>query len=201
MRPRPVPLVFFQAVPRIAASQQRNESIPPYLGHDGGGGNGETFPVAADDGLLRPGEIGDGQAVDQHQVGEKAKGGHGAAHGFLGGAENVEGVDFEMTDHPDSDGGLAPDRPGQNFSAKGPKSFGIIHPAKPSGAGTRDPGRGKDDRGRDHGTAERPATGFVDAGDQPQSRFEMPTLDLEIGQGLDDRRSRSLAALPFKARR
>ncbi len=79
-----------------------HDPIPRDLGDDAGGGDGKRAAVALDQRVVRQRKIPDRQAVDKAVVGRGFQGSDGAAHGEMGGAQDVQGVDFRRLGEGDS---------------------------------------------------------------------------------------------------
>ena len=101
MLPRWVSGVVFPAVMRVLLSEGAHQVIAVGFGDDGGGGDGDGFCVAFDDGLCVAGEgFGREVAVDEGEGGWVVHLFIGSGHGEEGGLDDVDGVGLD-------DGGFA----------------------------------------------------------------------------------------------
>ena len=71
-----------------------HQAVACDFGDDAGCRDRKREPVALDDGVMRHGETAHRQAVDQAMVGQGIDGLDRAAHREMGGAQDVEAVDF-----------------------------------------------------------------------------------------------------------
>lgn len=141
--------------------ERKHEAVALHFGDDACGGDAEAEGVAAHDGLLGPGEIADGEAVDEDHVwGGEAEGGHGALHGEVGGAEDVEVVDFGWGGEAggEADAGVVGEFFVEALALGGGDFFGIVQ------AGVVEV-VGEEDGGGEDGAGEAAAADFVDADD------------------------------------
>ncbi len=75
-----------------------HDPVACHLRDDAGGGDAEADRVAAHERGLRQGKIADGQPVYENMVGGRRQLSRGAAHGFMGGAEDVDAVNLLRPD-------------------------------------------------------------------------------------------------------
>ena len=89
-----VALVFGESVVRKLEVNFTHEAVSGDFCDDAGGGDREGKSVAFDDAVVRKWEIFHWEAVDEAVLGGWRDGFRGPAHGEVGGAEDVEVVDF-----------------------------------------------------------------------------------------------------------
>ena len=158
---RAIALVLLEAVARKALRVLQHQRIPRGLGQDGGRGDGGFDVVSADQRL--DGQVRDRRplvAVDEHARRLHRQGLDRTAHGIERGMQDVEAVD--VLDAGGGDGKtqrLVADLGGQALALARRELLGVAQ-ADDGAIGRKDDGSGKDRAGQ------RPATGFVDAGDQ-----------------------------------
>lgn len=154
-----VTFVLGEAILRKGGAEVAHNFIARDLGDDAGGGDAEAEAIAVNDGGLREGERGDGPAVDERVLGRWQERAQGEAHGFVGGAKDVDGVDLDGIDDADGphDGGVGDEFAVNFLTPLGQKLLGIVQPSMPEFF-RQDNGSGHD------GTGERAATGFIDTG-------------------------------------
>ena len=141
--------------------ERKHEAVALHFGDDARGGDAEAEGVAAHDGLLGPGEIPDGEAVDEDHVwAGGAEGGDGALHGEVGGAEDVEVVDFGRGGEAggEADAGVLGEFFVEALALGGGDFFRIVQARVVEVVG-------EEDGGGEHGTSEAAAANFVDADD------------------------------------
>lgn len=131
-----------------------HDAVACHLRDDAGCGDAEAEGVAADEGGLRDGEIAHGEAVNEHVVGGELLG--GAAHGFVGGAEDVDAINFLRLDDGecDADVGAGGEFRVDALAAALAELLGVIqHVVREIG--------GEDDGCGDDRAGERAASGFI----------------------------------------
>jgi len=142
-----------------------HEAVAGDLGEDAGGGDGETFAVALDDGGLRRGERGHGAAVHQRVRGRRGKLSEDGVHRAMGGLEDVDVVDDPGVDDADAE---------MNFRLRmnGGEEFladflgellGVIEASKGFGEAIGNPLRRQHRRRRHNRPGKRAAPGFINA--------------------------------------
>ena len=94
-----IAFVLRKSVGRPARLHCDHEAVARDLRDDARGGDAEAEPVAADERGLRHGEGEHGQAVDQGVVRRGGQCGESAAHRLVGGAEDIQPVDFLGLDY------------------------------------------------------------------------------------------------------
>ena len=157
----------------------KHEAVALDFGDDASGGDGKAEAVAADDGLLGPGEILDGESVDEDHVrGRGAEGGDGAAHGEVGGAEDIELVDFAGAGLAGGEAhvGVVGEGFVEVFALGAAEFFGVVEEGEVEVFG-------QEDGGGEHGTGEGAAAGFVDAGDEAAALEAVGCFVVEGGHG------------------
>ena len=96
--------MFRKAELRKLAVDFLHDVVAGYLGDDAGGGNRERDRIALYDAVVRVGKIAERKAVDEAVVGRIAEAFDRAAHGEVGGLQDVDSVDFLVVgsrDRPD----------------------------------------------------------------------------------------------------
>ena len=84
-----------KAIAGPARVQPGHRAVAQHLGQDGGGGDGEGEAIAAYQAGRGAGGLGGGAiAVDQRQIGRRWQAQYGAAHGEVGGAQNIQPADL-----------------------------------------------------------------------------------------------------------
>jgi len=160
-----VAFVAGEAVLGIGLVQFGHDAVAGDFGEDAGGGDGEAAGVAFDLILSGAGEAGDGQAVDEGEVGKGREGIERPGHGEVGGAEDIEAVDLLRFD--DGDGGEE-FRGGveeiEELTAFGGGEFLGVVEVQQSGRRVVQQVRGEEDSGGDDGSGEGAAAGFIDPG-------------------------------------
>jgi hypothetical protein len=162
-----IALVEGESITRVHLFELEHQTVAGDLGDDARGGDRVTERVALDHGRLGTGEPWDREAVDQDVLSGGNQGVERAAHGFVGSAEDVDGIDGGSVEAGDLELHL---RVVCKFreellASGGCELFGIVQRAQGRGQAVAQPGKGKDHgHGRD-GTGQRAAPGFVDAGD------------------------------------
>jgi len=91
-----ISLMFRKAEFRELTVDFPHDPVAGHLGDDAGRRDRERTAVAFDDGIVRKRETGDWQSIDQAMVGAAGEGVDGAAHGQVGGPQDIELVDFEV---------------------------------------------------------------------------------------------------------
>lgn len=91
-----VALVLGESKLRELAVDLMHDAVTGDFGDDAGGGDREGSAVAFDDSVVRKREIFHWQPVDDAMLRSRGDGLCGPAHGEVGGAEDVEAVDFIM---------------------------------------------------------------------------------------------------------
>ena len=105
----PYPALRSQPNPRIPAGKCCHDPVPGDLGDDRCGGNREAFAVTTDDCAGRAGQVvRQAVAVDQGEVGLKTL--DGAAHGEVGGSQDVHPVNDRYAGRADADFRLVPEK-------------------------------------------------------------------------------------------
>ena len=166
-----ITFVAGEAILRILRVEFDHEAVAGDFGDDAGGGDGNAKGVAADERRVVDGEAAHGESVDEGVVGFRGQGLDGAGHGEVGGAKDVEGIDF--LDAGGADGPVDFGAGGQGsveaFAFFGGELFGVIE---------ADEGevRRQDDGGGDDGAGEGSASGFVDTGHQRKPASAQGTL-------------------------
>lgn len=154
------------------------------LGDDAGGGDGERFPIALDDALVREGKEFHGEAIDEAEVDTELmfflKCLCGGGHAVVGGAEDIEGVDGGGIDLD-----LRPQHRGifdqlmiEFLTFFGADFFGIVQPRQGKV-------RRQDHSGHRYRTGKRPAPGFIDATDPRVSSGAGGVFILHVGHRSD----------------
>lgn len=89
-----------------------HQPITRHLGDDTGCRDGEGESIALDDGLVWEGKVFDRQPIDEAEVRLQLETLHCPPHGKVGGAQDIEGVDFPATSHGAGpvNGGIRSDR-------------------------------------------------------------------------------------------
>lgn len=112
MLPGAVPLVAFNPVSRKAAAGQAHDPVPANLRQDGGGGDGHAPAVTLNDRFTRRGQSAEREPIEKNHVGREGKSGHGPAHGFLGGPQDIDRVDLPGIGRSQAEDGDPADLPG-----------------------------------------------------------------------------------------
>ena len=86
--------MFRKAELRELAVDFLHDVVASDLGDDASGGDRERDRVALDDAIVRVGELAERESVDEAVVGRFAEALDRAAHGEVGGLEDVDSVDF-----------------------------------------------------------------------------------------------------------
>ena len=102
MQFRAVAFVLAEAIFGKARAEVAHNRVARDLGNDTGRGNREAEAIAIDDRRLGKGERKNGKTIDKHMIGPEIERGDGRAHGLVGGAEDIDRVNFKRID--DSDG-------------------------------------------------------------------------------------------------
>jgi hypothetical protein len=101
MQFRAVAFVLAEAILRKTRAEVPHNRVPRDFRDHAGGGNGEAVAIAVDDRSLGVGERKHRQAIDEHMLGLHGQGLDRDPHGFMGRAQNVDGVDLYRIDDPD----------------------------------------------------------------------------------------------------
>ena len=175
VRARRVPHVAREAVARVAPVERAHERVAVHLGDDRGSGDRAHERVALGIGALRDREVGDLAPVDEYEAGHERQRLDRPPAGGEPGVIDVEAVDLVGLDHAqaDADGAAA------NLDVQ-PLPLGGGQDLRVGDAVEVRAGR-EDDRGRDHGTGERPHAHLVHAGDVPDA--DPPEERLEMRRG------------------
>jgi hypothetical protein len=80
-----------------------HHSVPGYLGHNRGGGNGVANPVSFADGLLGDGKMEGLISIDQNKIGGQGKTLNSQDHRFQSGPEDIEEIDLLVMDYTEPD--------------------------------------------------------------------------------------------------
>jgi hypothetical protein len=156
---RGIPLVTGEPVVRIEPVGSDHETITRDFGNHAGSRDGEAFAIAFDDGGLWDGKRFNGQAVNQrvHRLDAQAQ--QRAAHGQMGGAQDIEGINLSWTHL-----GYAEDNPGIRnqlgvnlVTSLLSEFFTVIEGSAPVTLG-QDNGSG------DHGPGQGTPAGLIDPG-------------------------------------
>ena len=133
-----------------------HQAVTRDLGDDAGGGDGKRKSVALDDGIMRQRETSHRQAINQAMIGAGNERFHRAAHRQMGGAQDVEAVDFltVRSGHGPADVWMFRDPQIKFLTTRGADFFRIIE-ARTIEAARQDHGGGGD------GAGQRTAPGLV----------------------------------------
>ena len=117
-----------EAILRILRVEFDHDAVAGDFGDDAGGGDGDAERVAADERGVIDGEAAHWESVDEGVVGCRGQGFDGAGHGEMGGAEDVEGVDFSNSGFTDGpvDFGVGGQNGMEAFALFGGELFGVI---------------------------------------------------------------------------
>jgi len=156
-----VAFVACEFVAGVEAVHFDHDAVAGDLGEDACGGDAVAGLVAADDGGVGEGEVGDGESVDEDVVWGLREGGGRKAHGLVGGAKDVDAVDFLRADSLDvpEDIGACGEFRVEGFALFFGELLGVAKD------GVAEAG-GQDDCGGDDGAGEGPAACLVDACDE-----------------------------------
>ena len=156
-----ITFVAGKAILRVGGVEVHHESVAGDFGDDAGGGDAQAQGVAGDQGGVGYRESAHGESINEGVLGFLREGGNGADHGEVGGAEDVEGVDF-------LDGGCGDGpvdfRAGaedgvDGFALFGGEFFRVVQAIEVEVMG-------QDDGGGHDGAGEGTASGFIDPGHQ-----------------------------------
>ncbi|MEY5026608.1 MAG: hypothetical protein RLZZ244_2136 [Verrucomicrobiota bacterium] len=177
-----VAFVLSEGVLGIGGVQFLHSIIARDLGEDACGGDAEAEGVPTDEGGLGDGEGVDGKSVDEGVVGGGGEAEDGAAHALVGGAEDVEAVDFLGVDFDDAGEDLGEGAefcedflPGFRGELFGVGEFGVGEIL------------GEDHRGDKKRAGEGAPSGLIDAGDAPKASGPERIL---VSEGAPGRRER-----------
>ena len=162
-----IALMEGESITRVHLFKLEHQTVTGDLGDDARGGDRVTEGIALDHGRLGTGEPWDREAVDQDVLGGGNQGVERAAHGFVGGAEDVDGIDGGGVEAGDLELhlGVAGEFREELLASGGCELFGIVQLAQCRGQAVAQPGPWKDHGRGGNGTGQRAAPGFVDAGD------------------------------------
>ena len=166
-----IAFVAGEAILRILCVERGHETVAGDFGDDAGRGDAEAECVAGHQCGVRDGKPSHGEAVDQRMVGFARQGRHGAGHGEMRGAEDIEAVDLRdvrLADAP-MDVGADGEHGMEMLAFFGGQFFRVIQAL--DRAVIR-----QNDSGGDHGAGERTASGFIDPGDQKNPASAQGTL-------------------------
>ena len=157
---RAVPLVPGKAVGGVLGIQAQHDAVARHLRQDAGGGDAFGLSIAAHDGGVRDGKGADGQSIDEGVLGQLRQGLEGAAHGLMGGAQDIDAVDLRVLHHGDcpADGCGGNQGVMDCLPLCGGEFFGVVQQGVPEALR-------EDDGGCHHGAGERAAASLVYAGD------------------------------------
>ena len=163
-----VAFVFGEAVAGELRVEFQAETVTRDLGEDGGAGDEEAAGVAFDEGGMGDGQAFDGESVHEGVVGQRGKALKGAAHGQVGGAEDVDGVDFlgrGLTDGP-ADAGFVGQRLIERVTFGRGELFGVVGLGQGTGEQGGEVGLVNLHGAGDDGSGEAPAPGLVHPGER-----------------------------------
>ena len=106
---RGVALVTSKAVARKEPLVFQHQAVALHLSDDGGSGDGEAAAVAANEGLVRQGEVSQRATVHEDVVRRRGQLLQGQAHGLAGGNGNPGGIDDLMPHHAHAHLGVVAD--------------------------------------------------------------------------------------------
>ena len=102
-----VTLMLAEAILRKLSTKVTHHPIARNFCDDTGRGDTEAQAIPLHDGRLRKRKKGDWPPVDQDMLGGAGQGHDGHAHGFVGGAQDIDLIDLQVIDHSDRPGNLA----------------------------------------------------------------------------------------------
>ena len=173
-----VALVALEGVVREAAAKLPHQAVAGDLGADGGGSDGQTGGVGADDRRLTVGEAAGGiqrKGVHNHVVGVEPEAPERAVHGQAPGGGDAGFIDFTRGGVRHADGGGAGvNQASQAFAGAGRQLLGVGNTGEQPGVGV---GNGRQDDGR-RGQRACPSTasGFVHPRDQAMPLPQQPAF-------------------------
>jgi len=163
-----ITFVAFEAVCGILAREGIHDAVARHFGDDGGGGDAEAGAVAADDFFLQDGEFWNEGAVHEDVIGREDQTADGGAHGVMGGAEDVEGVNHGVVSGADGNGEgavVGADQGIEFFAFGGGELFGVEDACSPAVAVIGGKINCATGGGGDDGAGQGAAAGFIYAGD------------------------------------
>jgi hypothetical protein len=175
-----VAFVDGEAVSWVEAIEFDHALIAKDLGDDAGGGDAVAAAVALDKGGMRHGQGGDRQTIDQGMNGSGFESLEGAAHGGVGGPQDVHGVDRGRIDFGDCEGNMMRAQPLEERFAPGRLDlFGIVESQEIIGQAPFDPAVGEDEGDGDDRSGQRTASGFIDTGEGGEATGQERPFDLK----------------------
>ena len=194
-----IAFVFGKSVGRVFQIQFDHRAIPLDLGDNAGSGNAETDPVASDQRGLWAGKIRNRQAVDERVDRLRCQREKGPSHRPVCGPEDVPPVDLKTVQmgRCPADPGIRDEEAVKFLPFGGGQFFGIIQSRQ------AEVWR-KHDSGGNHGTGQRPTTGFVNARNGKNSAGDEKAFLLERAGHFQARSAFSftvVADLPLRSRR
>jgi hypothetical protein len=158
---RAVTFVLAKAIFRETRAEVAHNRVARDLGDDARGRDREAVAIAVDDRGLREREREHRQTVDEDVLRLRGEAGEGGVHRLVGRAQNVDRVDFDGIDDADRprDRGVRQEIAVNFLALLRQQLLRIVQ--LPVFEFLR-----KNNRGRDHRTGKRAATGFIDPGDR-----------------------------------
>jgi hypothetical protein len=162
-----VTLVQGESVARIKLVELDHQTVAGDFGEDARGGDRGTEGVALDHCGLGAVEQRRGESVEEDMLRRGIQSVKSATHGFVGGAEDVDGIDglsIEADDCPVQIGVIG-ELGEKALTVGGGKLFGIVQATEWGGEAIGQPGHRENHRSGGDWAGEWAAAGFVDAGD------------------------------------
>jgi hypothetical protein len=159
-----VAFVSGEAIARIETIHLCHKSVPGDLGHDGGAGDGKALAVPSFEALLREGQGGESDAVDEEEGWKRGKLTYRFDHSLASCGHDPLGID--NLDRGCSDAysdGLLLNQVGKGFSPLRGKLLTVPHQGEPG----RAKGGREDHRCRHNRPCQRTTPHLVDAGNEP----------------------------------
>ena len=163
-----VAFVFGEAVAGELRVEFQAETVTRDLGEDGGAGDEKAAGVAFDEGGVGDRQAFDGESVHECVVGQRGESFERTAHGQMGGAKDVDGIDFlgrGLADGP-ADAGFVGQRLIERIALGGGKLLGIVGLGQGPGEQGGEVGLVNLHGTGDDGPGKAPAPGLVHPGER-----------------------------------